>query len=67
MNVYDSANETSEGPHLGVVMPPSEQSATAETQFRTIFRHHVLDECSDNVDEVCLTLEQRASKSGSAK
>jgi hypothetical protein len=33
MNMYDPASEASEGPHLGVVMPPSEQSATAEFKF----------------------------------
>jgi hypothetical protein len=69
MNMYDPASAASEGPDLGVVMPPSEQSATAENQLRKIFRHQVLDKRSYKAEAYKLraTLKQRASKSGSAK
>jgi hypothetical protein len=67
MNMYDPTSEASEGPDLGVVMPPSEQSATAKNQLRQIVRHQVLDKRSYKGDELRATLKQRASKSGSAK
>jgi hypothetical protein len=67
MNMYDPAREASAGPDLGVVMEPSEQSATAETQARKFVRHQVLDKRSYNADELRATLQQRAFKSGSAK
>jgi hypothetical protein len=63
----DPASEASEGPDLSVVMPPSEQSATAEKQLRKIVRHQVLDKRSYKADELRATLKQRASKSGSTK
>jgi hypothetical protein len=43
MNMHDPVSEASEGPDLGVVMPPSEQSDTEETQALKIIRHEVLD------------------------
>lgn len=55
------------GRNLGVVMPPSKQSATAETQVRKISRIQVLDKRSYEADELRQTLKQLASTSGSAK
>jgi hypothetical protein len=65
--MHDPISEASEAPDHGVVMPPSEQSDTAETQVRKIVRHQVLDKRSYNPDALRATLEQRASKPGSAK
>jgi hypothetical protein len=36
MNMHDPFSEASEAPDHGVVMPPSEQSDTAETRVRKI-------------------------------
>jgi hypothetical protein len=43
MNMHDPVSEASEAPDLGVVMPPSKQSDTTETQVLKIIRHKVLD------------------------
>jgi hypothetical protein len=62
-----SLNKTNEAPVLGVVMPPSEQLDTTETQVHKIVRHQGLDKRSYKADALGSTLKQRASKPGSAK
>jgi hypothetical protein len=63
MNMHDPFGEASKAPDHGVVMPPSEQSDTAETQVR----HEVPDKRSYEADALRATLKQRASNPGSAK
>jgi hypothetical protein len=62
-----SLDKTNEAPDLGVVMPPSEQSDTAEAQVLKIVTHQVLDKRSYKADALRSTLKKRASKPGSAK
>jgi hypothetical protein len=64
MNMHDPFSEASEAPALGVVMPPSEQSDTAENQVRKMVRRQLLYKRSYKADELRATLKQRASKSG---
>jgi hypothetical protein len=43
MNMHDPFGEASKAPDHGVVMPPSEQSDTAESQVLKIVRHQFVD------------------------
>jgi hypothetical protein len=67
MNMHNPFSEATEAPDHGVVMPPSEQSDTAENQVCKTVRHQVLDKHSYKADALRATLKQRASKPGSAK
>jgi hypothetical protein len=65
MNMHDPFSEASKAPALGVVMPPSEQSDTAENQVRKIVRRHLLDKRSYKADELRAT--RRDAEAASVK